>query len=224
MKLFDKEACLKLLDIGGPFCHQTGVPKYRYNQLTETEKPGYECDTDNLGYGYFYYGIVRIYKPRVIVCIGSGFGFVPMCLALAARDNNVGRVHFVDPSYHRSDCWSDPHKVKERFESVGLNTNWITHYKLTNREFFKKSELCKAPPEIDLLFIDGSDKKDDVEFDFKKIGKFVKPGGFILVHDTAQDDQYHEPRLVHQLRKALNCYDIIRFPGKAGFSLIRKLK
>src|SRR5262249_40290737 len=55
--------------------------------------------TLNLGFGWLYYGLVRMLRPRHIVVIGSGFGFSVICLALGLKDNGRGALSFVDPSY-----------------------------------------------------------------------------------------------------------------------------
>ena len=56
----------------------------------------------NLGFGFIYYGVVRALRPRHTLVIGSGYGFSVVCLALGMKDNDLGRLTFVDPSYSSS--------------------------------------------------------------------------------------------------------------------------
>src|SRR3989338_3366225 len=58
-----------------------------------------EPDKLNLGFGFLYYGLVRALRPRHVLVIGSGYGFSVICLALGLKDNNKGKLSFVDPSY-----------------------------------------------------------------------------------------------------------------------------
>ncbi|MBC8075788.1 MAG: class I SAM-dependent methyltransferase, partial [Chloroflexales bacterium] len=44
----------------------------------------------NLGFGYLYYSLTRIYQPQTIVCIGSYRGFSPVCFTLGLGDNGSG--------------------------------------------------------------------------------------------------------------------------------------
>lgn len=198
------------------------MEKEQINRIIFYGKPSHhEEGKDNLGFGWIYYGLVRIYKPDTVVSIGSGCGFVPMCLAQGCEDNNKGMVYFVDPSVGGTSewaaSWQTPEKVKERFDTVKL-THRITHYKEFNYEFIKHWNQT-----IDLLFIDGSDSEKNVRMDFFDIGKFVRKNGFILIHDTSHTEPaYYEWKLVFQLKSDPN-YDVIRFPGFAGFSIIRKL-
>jgi hypothetical protein len=70
----------------------------------------------NLGMGWIYYSLSRLYKPEVVVCIGSWRGFVPMLLAKGMKDNlNGGKLIFIDPSLV-DDFWSDDSVVKRYFE------------------------------------------------------------------------------------------------------------
>ncbi|MBC8127150.1 MAG: class I SAM-dependent methyltransferase, partial [Gloeobacteraceae cyanobacterium ES-bin-144] len=64
-------------------------------------------DDENLGMGWLYYAIARMYRPHRIVCIGSWRGFVPMMFAKAMIDNQCdGELIFIDPSM-ADDFWTD---------------------------------------------------------------------------------------------------------------------
>lgn len=101
----------------------------------------------NLGFGFIYYGLARVLRPKHVAVIGSGFGFSVICLALGLKDNGEGQVSFVDPSYSLlrngpfktiggTDNWNEPTRVQEHFESFGVG-NLVTHFKMTSEVFFK---------------------------------------------------------------------------------------
>jgi hypothetical protein len=74
-------------------------------------------NTDNLGFGFIFYGLTRTVRPKNIVVIGSKGGFAPITYALGIKDNegnkiskiecstidleskDHGKVFFIDPSY-----------------------------------------------------------------------------------------------------------------------------
>jgi len=43
---------------------------------------------------------------------------------------------------------------------------------------------------IDLLFIDGNHSYEAVRRDFEEWSRFVKPGGFLAMHDVSEDPSY----------------------------------
>ena len=53
----------------------------------------------DLGYGWIHYGLIRQQKPKKLLCIGSRYGFIPAVMAQACKDNNLGKVDFVDAGY-----------------------------------------------------------------------------------------------------------------------------
>ena len=92
---------------------------------------GQRVEDKNLGMGWMYYALARMYRPVTVVCIGSWRGFVPMMFARGIQDNaHAGTVHFVDPGMV-DDHWQSPERVSEWFDHYGVNN--ITHHKKTTR-------------------------------------------------------------------------------------------
>jgi len=113
---------------------------------------GQTIDDKNLGMGWIYYSLSRLYKPEVVVCIGSWRGFVPILIAKGMKDNlNCGKLIFIDPSMV-DDFWIDETTVDRYFKDWELDN--ITHYKMTTQEF-KSSDVYKNLEKIDILFVDG---------------------------------------------------------------------
>ena len=56
---------------------------------------GVEISPPFIGLGLLHYSLIRIIKPKRILCIGSLRGFIPVLCALACQDNEKGFVDFV---------------------------------------------------------------------------------------------------------------------------------
>lgn len=218
MTLLNEKIVSKILRIGKPMYH------------SEDHK------RNNLGHGNIYYSITRAIKPEVVVCIGSGFGFVPMLLAYACQDNNFGKCYFVDPHVPSFDGypnvgydWTKGNNfVKKIFNGVGITDKFITCYPITNKKF--NSIFDK---QIDILFIDDGIDEDNVNFNFYVVGKKVKKGGLIFIHDTdhkdtklnqAKPSDFSQPKLIEEIRKQLDSYELLTFSGSGGFAIVRKLE
>ncbi|OIP95299.1 MAG: hypothetical protein AUK55_06525 [Syntrophobacteraceae bacterium CG2_30_61_12] len=189
----------------------------------------------NLGFGFLYYGLVRALRPMHVLVIGSGFGFSVVCLALGIKDNEEGRLSFVDPSYSLLrngpfktvggiGKWDNPVRVREHFEQFGV-AEIVHHYKQTSEEFFPSYRVSKLPP-IDVAFVDGNHSLTSVRHDFLEVFAHCRKNSYIFLHDT------HLPirELVHHsgvnrwlkiLKKEPELFEIINFPFDSGVALIR---
>jgi len=67
----------------------------------QADEYGHQCNIESadLGYGWIHYGLIRQQKPKRILCVGSRHGFIPAILAQACKDNNYGKVDFVDAGF-----------------------------------------------------------------------------------------------------------------------------
>jgi len=192
----------------------------------------------NLGFGFIYYGVVRALRPRHTVVIGSGYGFSVVCLALGMKDNNVGRLTFVDPSYSLikdgpfktlggRGSWNEATEVNEHFCRFGVDSI-VTHYRARSDEFFHAYETYQLPA-IDLAFIDGSHAYQDVKFDFLKVLQRSKKNTYIFLHDThiyVREMLHHSgvKRWMRLLKKDEKAFEVINFPFSSGVALVRVLE
>src|SRR3990170_4076730 len=142
----------------------------------------------NLGYGWFHYSLIRILQPKRILVIGSRYGYIPAICAVACKDNNKGRVDFVDAGYdfrkadHRKHWggigfWK---KIKpaEHFGKFSLERH-ISGYIMTSYEFSKKH-----PQRLwGYINIDGDHSYEGVKFDFETFWPRLEKGGFLSLHD-----------------------------------------
>jgi len=201
--------------------------------LGHNEKPG----NLNLGFGFFYYGLVRSLRPQHTLVIGSGFGFSVVCLALGMKDNGRRMLTFVDPSFSLpkdgpfktvggNGKWDDPEKVRDHFKQFGIE-DLVTHYKLTSQEFFD-SYPSTSLPQIDVAFIDGSHAYRDVKYDFLRILEHSRKNTYIFLHDThiyVREMLRHAgvKRWLKVLKKDEEFFEVINFPFSSGVALVRVL-
>lgn len=183
-------------------------------------------DTADMGYGWVHYGLIRQYKPKRILCVGSGYGYIPGVLAQACHDNGVGHVDFVDAGYgsaHRNNwTWVGYWKTIEgklSFKNFGLG-NWITLYVLTTKEFARKYPTLV----YDYIYIDGGHLYKEVHFDYKTFWPKLRPGGFMSFHDVGIKETQAEGEYgVWKLWKDISYAHSIIFDHPAtGLGIIQK--
>ena len=192
----------------------------------------------NLGFGFIYYGVARALRPKHTLVIGSGYGFSVVCLALAMRDNGVGSLTFVDPSYSLlkdgplktlggRGTWNSNADVQERFRKFGVE-EIVTHYRMRSDELFPSYAELGLPP-IDLGFVDGSHAYKDVKYDFVNMVGCSKKNAYIFLHDTniyIREMLRHAgvKRWINILKKEESAFEVINFPFSSGVALVRVLE
>lgn len=155
-----------------------------------------EKTTGNLGYGWIHYALIRNFKPKNILCVGSKYGFIPAVCATGCRDNKYGKVDFVDASMDMNEVnkvagnhwggvgfWKkcDPKKYFGKFELQ----NFIDLYVLTTENFAKKY----SKKTYDYIHIDGDHSYKGVKLDFDLFWPKLNKGGFMAFHDIASPDK-----------------------------------
>lgn len=192
----------------------------------------------NLGFGFLYYGLVRTLRPNHVLVIGSGYGFSVVCLALGLKDNQKGRLTFVDPSYNifkhgpwktvgGRGRWDDPEDVARHFTLFGVDGR-ITHHRLESSEFFSRFDALQLP-KIDIGFIDGDHSFNNVRHDFIAMLKHAGKNSYILLHDTnifirELVRNAGVKRWLNHIRVKTECFEVIDFPFSSGVAIVRVLK
>ena len=195
-------------------------------------------DNLNLGFGFLYYALARALRPKHVLVIGSGFGFSVACLAVALKDNAIGRLTFVDPSYSvltdgpfktvgGTAQWDDPNKVMGHFAPFGV-AHLLTHHRLRSDEFFARYDELLLP-RIDLAFIDGSHAYDDVKQDFLSTVKRAHKNSYLLLHDTniyVRELVRHAgvKRWLKAVKRQRELFEVVDFPFSSGVAIVRMLK
>ncbi|MGC8659296.1 MAG: class I SAM-dependent methyltransferase [Desulfomonilaceae bacterium] len=189
----------------------------------------------NLGFGFIYYGLIRALRPKHTLVIGSGYGFSVVCLALGIRDNGLGSLSFVDPSYSlfkdgpfktiggRAN-WSDAESVYSHFNRFGVS-HLVTHFRMSSEEFFDSYESRRLPA-ISVAFIDGAHDFKHVKHDFVEVLKRSRPNTYVFLHDS---NIYIREMLGHAgvkkwlyfLQKNEKAFQVVDFPFSSGVALVR---
>jgi len=197
-----------------------GPPTFggRYNYNDENDSI-----TQNLGLGWLYYSLTRIYQPQDCICIGSGRGFAPILFAKGIKDNGTGMLRFIDPSLD-DDFWKNCEKVHQWFNTLGID-DVIKHYLMTTEEFSKTEDYHKLK-NIDLVYIDGSHFYEYVKFDFNIFINKISEKGIILFHDSISrslNPVWHGPRKA--IKEIIDLGDFQAFDLKfgAGLTLLQKV-
>ena len=165
------------LELLSKFNYQHELEKFPINKTKKLEFY-YENEWYEPGDSEYLYNIVRHYKPKRIIEIGSGFSTLMVKNALSqnkTEDENYSCKHICVEPYERD--WLEDLEIeiiRQRVETL-------------EGAFFQKLEAG------DILFIDSSHMirpQGDVLFEFQEILPILNPGVIIHVHDIFMPKDY----------------------------------
>lgn len=140
----------------------------------------------DLGYGWIHYGLIRQQKPKKLLCIGSRYGFIPAVMAQACKDNDFGKVDFVDAGFGINDQnhWTGEGFWKTKtgkncFKIFGLE-DFIQLHVQTTKNFKQKNKNNK----YDYIYIDGDHSYEGVNYDAKTFWPKLNKNGYMIFHDV----------------------------------------
>lgn len=138
------------------------------------------------GHESFATWLTKQLKAQTVVELGVDYGFSSFIFARAGAGMVYGIDSFEgDPEAGHRDTYDDV--IRKRDELGIKNLELI-------RGYFSDVAATWDKP-IDILHIDGRHRYEDVKEDYEIWSKFVRPGGVILLHDTAV---LREPYGVHR--------------------------
>ena len=192
---------------------------------------GQTAEDLNLGLGWIYYSLARVYRPRRVVCIGSWRGFVPMLIARGMQDNlTPGSVTFIDPGLV-DDHWQDADQVRVWFADHAVPN--IQHYRMTTQQFVTTA-VYQDLDNIDMLFVDGLHIQQQARFDHASFEHKMSPRSIALFHDSMT--RFHSPIYGADRKYEFSVCDYITelkqrpdlqvmdLPFENGLTLVRQLK
>lgn len=151
--------------------------------------------TYNLGFGFIHYSLIRNIRPEKVLCIGSDKGYIPSICALACKNEEKGKVDFVDAGY----AWNIPSEQKYAWGGEGIWKNlpkdywspleiedYIKLYVTTTEKFITKNK----DNFYGYITIDGDHSYEGVKKDFELLWPRLLPGGFICLHSTLREDKW----------------------------------
>lgn len=185
-----------------------------------------EKESDFLGLGLIHYSLIRITRPKRVLCIGSLRGFIPAICALACEDNGYGLVDFVDAGYGEESekSWGADgfwKKVNPQRHFNQMRLTRIQTYVMTNKEFAK----LFPKRTYDYIYIDGDHTYKGVKLDYRLYWPKLNKNGFMTFHDILGKGSINNAEFgVNSFWKDLtekNKVDIL-FPKESGLGILQK--
>jgi len=176
----------------------------------------YSDSGDMSAHEMMIYCIVRGIKPKAILEIGVRAGVSTLAMCQALEDGLL--VDDID--YNCCDVDKTCINIKQK-TIVPLNFYIMTSDKLAE-EWDKK---------LDILFIDGYHEYSQVKRDYFTFSKFVRPNGFIFLHDTNPPSKKYTTRsycwdaykILEDLKRD-STIEFITIPYSFGLTVCRKLE
>lgn len=180
----------------------------------------------SLGLGYIHYGLIRILKPKNILCIGSYRGYIPLVCALACNDNNFGSVDFVDAGsdfgkkykLFGDGFWKRVNTTKY-FEKM-VSAKRIKIYVMKSEMFAHKYPARK----YGYIYVDGDHSYKGVKSDYRLFWRRLLNGGFMTFHDILGSRLGKKEIEVSKLWEEIpNKHKInIDYPLRSGLGILQK--
>ncbi|HLO61175.1 MAG TPA: class I SAM-dependent methyltransferase [Bacteroidales bacterium] len=150
--------------------------------IKEAKEFGYFYDNDSYcsGDGEYLYNMIRYYKPKTIIEIGSGFSTLMACNAIKQNKSE-------DPSYSCDQTCIEPYR-HGWLDNIGIN---IVRKKVEDVD----KMMVKKLQANDILFIDSSHiirPQGDVLFEYFSLLPELNPGVFVHIHDIFTPRDYPE--------------------------------
>jgi predicted O-methyltransferase YrrM len=135
------------------------------------------------GLGSLAYELVRHYRPKTIVELGTYVGFSAFSMGLALRGfSEGGKLYAVDTWEGDDHMGNYGENIYRTFLSRRADLE-LDSVIVPLRTTFDDAR-DKVPDQIDLLHIDGLHTWEAINHDFETFGPRVSPGGFIVFHDV----------------------------------------
>lgn len=199
-----------------------------FSDAKREDRHEHNTSDDSLGFGFVHYSLVRNILPTNALAIGSRYGLIPACIAIALKDNTKGKLDFVDANYDDDEdgiefgyggkgYWSK----NNPFEKFGIGE--IVNINIARTEDLFKSNQKK----YDYIYIDGDHSYKGVKFDFENALEILSPDGIITLHDYHVEDgtlgyDFGIGKLVDSLDREV--FNVFIMPVWPGLALIQKRK
>ena len=154
----------------------------------------------HLGDTLIIYSLIQMMRSKIVVCLGSGGGFVPRVMVQAHRGLKEQGI------FEEYNVWNKIQVyVVDAANGVGGNNDWTDKESFFRKNFYPRVILdttenayynyfVKEDLKIDYLHIDADHSYEGVKKDFELYSKLLNPNGIISIHDT--DQNYHDNFIV----------------------------
>lgn len=181
-----EQQCPKLMNRLGGNAIETDryLSRIRYNILLHRHISN-ELNGNNYGQMYapeLLYVMVRQFKPNVVVETGVSAGISSAYILQALEDNNNGQLHSIDYPNH---TMSTEHCLPKNKESGfvvpnNLRKRWMLY--IGKSKDLLDPILTKVG-DIDMFVHDSEHSYQNMYFEYNKVWKYIRDGGFLLSHD-----------------------------------------
>lgn len=206
------------VDIHGNEYKESAPVKYRWTHGA----------TDlHIGDGLLVYSIIQHLRAKVVVCLGTGGGFIPRIMSQARVDLHEQGIFEGQKAMEWGDCGTT--YLVDASNGVGGKTDWTDE-----NSFFRQHFPCrvildttenafynffvKEDIKIDYLHIDAGHSYENVKQDFDLYSTLLQPHGIISIHDT--DESYEKEHIITNDIKSEDFQEYSNGPSK----LIKELK
>lgn len=187
----------------------------KINQFKKELYPIIFYDSVEQEVGHFYYVIVKMLKPAIVLETGVSRGYSTTCVASALFENGkAGHIYAIDPADY-------PHIWPEKLKA------YITWIPKRSQDALQDVNMKK----YDLLIIDSLHDYDTCAWEVINFEPLLKVGGIILMHDTLCFDGVGAVvgQLITNSRFEVITLNTPRTHGNPqsrcpGLTLVRKLK
>jgi len=147
-------------------------------------------------YRLFYYALLRLARPEVVVETGVWYGASTAFILEALENNGRGELYSIDlpnNQYRRDDGSLHVDKVG-KLENIGLfvppNLRHRWHLVLGKSQE-KLTPLLRSLGEIDIFIHDGEHTYEAMMFEFETAFVFLRRGGILISDDIKYNDAFH---------------------------------
>ncbi len=195
------------------------------------EPAWHNLDGENrdLGYGMVHYSLIRVFKPKLLLAVGSRYGFIPACMALACRDNQSGKIDFVDPGYDQRNSDQPNHWGGMGFwKEIDFNKHFSVFNLQRHIKLFLMTSQVYAErypqKKYGYVYLDGDHSYQGVKEDFDNFWPQLVGGGIFALHDINMKPTEKLNYGVFKLWEEINSqgYNCLTFPGKMGLGVVQK--
>ncbi|MFH1970847.1 MAG: class I SAM-dependent methyltransferase [Patescibacteria group bacterium] len=188
---------------------------------------GSKYRTPHIGLGLIHYSLIRLLKPKKILCIGSYRGFIPAICALACKDNKFGSIDFVDAGFSYNgklkilgDGYWKKKQNRNVFNTFLKSTKLIKVYVMTTNEYARRY----SKKQFQYIYIDGDHTYKGVKTDYKLFWPQLDKGGLMLFHDVLGRGVNDVKFGVKKFWNNLNTFNkiIIPVPKNSGLGILQK--
>ena len=172
----------------------------------------------HLGDGLLIYSLIQMLRSKIVVCLGSGGGFIPRLMIQAQCDLVEQQIFDECRKWNETNVF-----VVDAANEVGGVNDWKEKDSFFRSYFHPRVILdttenafhnffVKEDLKIDYLHIDADHSYEGVKKDFELYSTILNDNGVISIHDT--DQSYHDNYIVTDEIKEK---DYQSFDGPAKF-------